>query len=102
MASPDIPRYNQQSVELERGSKGTEVRQPQDNTENSTLLESERTNRLEDRMNSLSMEDRMNITTMEERMNSTLASFPIGSTGVTDGTVDCHSSKQVYNKLECH
>ena len=50
---------------------------------------------MEDRMNSLAMEDRMNITTMEDRMNSTLAPFPIGSTGVTDGTVDCHSSKQV-------
>ena len=59
---------------------------------NSALLESERTNMLED---SLTMEDRMNITTMEDRMNSTLAPFPIGSTGVTGGTVDCHSSKQV-------
>ena len=61
---------------------------------NSPLLESERTNRFQARINSLSMEERMSSLTLKERMNSTLAMFSLGSTGGTDGKGHFHSAKQ--------
>ena len=50
------------------------------------MLESERIDVLEDKMNISAIE--------EEKMYSTLATFSMVSTGETDGTGDCHSMEK--------
>ena len=50
------------------------------------MLESERIDVLEDKMNISAIE--------EEKMYSTLATFSMVSTGETDGTGDCHSAEK--------